>query len=171
MWANFPSGRFVSLEGEHRDAGAVDALYLHGDTVGLDGVAGLGGTSQGAEYVAAYGVEVLVGQVDLETLVHVDYGDAAVDGIEVVTDLLDGWLAPTISSMMSSMVISPSTLPHSSMTMAICSVRVWNSLSISSMRLFSGTTRHSLIIDLMSKSSAFVRAALNRSLTWAAPRM
>src|SRR5215217_428114 len=89
MWANFPSGRFVSLEGEHRDAGAVDALYLHGDTVGLDGVAGLGGTSQGAEYVAAYGVEVLVGQVDLETLVHVDYGDAAVDGIEVVTDLLD----------------------------------------------------------------------------------
>src|SRR5215213_6326182 len=93
MWANFPSGRFVSLEGEHRDAGAVDALYLHGDTVGLDGVAGLGGTSQGAEYVAAYGVEVLVGQVDLETLVHVDYGDAAVDGIEVVTDLLDGWLA------------------------------------------------------------------------------
>src|ERR671918_11486 len=93
MWANFPSGRFVSLEGEHRDAGAVDALYLHGDTVGLDGVAGLGGTSQGAEDVAAYGVEVLVGQVDLETLVHVDYGDAAVDGIEVVTDLLDGWLA------------------------------------------------------------------------------
>src|ERR687889_741159 len=85
MWANFPSGRFVSLEGEHRDAGAVDALYLHGDTVGLDGVAGLGGTSQGAEDVAAYGVEVLVG--------HVDYGDAAVDGIEVVTDLLDGWLA------------------------------------------------------------------------------
>src|SRR5215208_6809320 len=93
MWANFPSGRFVSLEGEHRDAGAVDALYLHGDTVGLDGVAGLGGTSQGAEDVAAYGVEVLVGQVELETLVHVDYGDAAVDGIEVVTDLLDGWLA------------------------------------------------------------------------------
>src|SRR5215211_5083090 len=93
MWANFPSGRFVSLEGEHRDAGAVDALYLHGDTVGLDGVAGLGGTSQGAEDIAAYGVEVLVGQVELETLVHVDYGDAAVDGVEVVTDLLDGRLA------------------------------------------------------------------------------
>src|SRR5215211_8979160 len=92
MWANFPSGRFVSLEGEHRDAGAVDALYLHGDTVGLDGVAGLGGTSQGAEDIAAYGVEVLVGQVELETLVHVDYGDAAVEGVEVVTDLLDGWL-------------------------------------------------------------------------------
>src|SRR5919107_2606741 len=93
MWANFPSGRFVSLEGEHRDAGAVDALYLHGDTVGLDGVAGLGGTSQGAEDVAAYGVEVLVGQVELETLVHVDYRDAAVDGVEVVTDLLDDGLA------------------------------------------------------------------------------
>src|SRR5215213_8687549 len=89
MWANFPSGRFVSLEGEHRDAGAVDALYLHGDTVGLDGVAGLGGTSQGAEDVAAYGVEVLMGQVEFEALVHVDYGDAAVDGVEVVTDLLD----------------------------------------------------------------------------------
>src|SRR5215218_9233115 len=93
MWANFPSGRFVSLEGEHRDAGAVDALYLHGDTVGLDGVAGLGGTSQGAEDVAAYGVEVLVGQVELETLVHVGYRDAAVDGVEAVADLLDCGLA------------------------------------------------------------------------------
>src|SRR5829696_5618389 len=86
-------GVFVPLEGEHGDAGAVDALYLHGGAVGLDGVAGLGGASEGAEDVAAYGVEVLVGKVELETLVHVDYGDASVDGVEVVTDLLDGRLA------------------------------------------------------------------------------
>src|SRR5215211_6003800 len=33
-----------------------------------------------------------MGQVELETLVHVGYGDAAVDSVEVVTDLLDGWL-------------------------------------------------------------------------------
>src|SRR5215204_3714522 len=81
------------LEGEHGDAGAVDALYLHGGAVGLDGVTGLRRASQGAEDIAAYGVEVLVGQVQLEALVHVGYRDAAVNCVEVVTDLLDGRLA------------------------------------------------------------------------------
>src|SRR5829696_5840666 len=84
MGTKFRSGRFVTLEGEHGDAGAVDALDLHGGAVGLDGVASLGGASEGAEDVAAYGIEALV---------HVDYGDAAVDGVEVVADLLDGRLA------------------------------------------------------------------------------
>src|SRR5829696_1211590 len=86
-------GVLVPLEGEHGDTGAVDALYLHGGAVGPAGLAGLGGASEGAEDVAAYGVEVLVGEVELETLVHVDYGDASVDGVEVVTDLLDDGLA------------------------------------------------------------------------------
>src|SRR5215207_2141155 len=93
LGSDFPSGSVVALEGEHGDAGTVDALYLHGGAVGFDGVAGLGGASQRAEDVAAYGVEVLVGQIELETLVHVDYWDAAVDGVEVLTDLLDSGLA------------------------------------------------------------------------------
>src|SRR5215210_743032 len=90
--SDFSLKTFVPLKSEHRDAGAVDALDLHGGAFGLDGIAGLGGTSQKAEDIAAYSVEVLVGQVELEALVYVGYGDTAVDGVEVVADLLDGGL-------------------------------------------------------------------------------
>ena len=42
-----PSGQgvLVTLKGEHRHAGAVNALDLHGNAVGLDGIAGLGSRS------------------------------------------------------------------------------------------------------------------------------
>src|SRR5215204_2962354 len=86
-------GIFAPLEGEHRDAWAVDALDLYGGAVRLDGIAGFRGPSEEAEYIAADRVEVLVGKVEVETLVHVGYGDAAVHGVEVVADLLDGRLA------------------------------------------------------------------------------
>src|SRR5829696_10266104 len=88
-----PNGRsvmLVALEGEHRDAGAVHAFDLHGDAVGLDGITGLGGPSEGAQDVAAYGVEVFVGEVEFEAVVHVRDGDAAVHGEEVGAYLLDG---------------------------------------------------------------------------------
>src|SRR5829696_906948 len=91
--SDFPLGILVALQGQHRDAGAVDAFYLHGGAFCLYGVAGLGGASEGAEDVATYGVEILVGQVEFETVVYVGYGDAAGDGEEVVADLLDGGLA------------------------------------------------------------------------------
>src|SRR5829696_5475646 len=82
----------VALEREHRDAGAVHALDLQGDAVGLDRIAGLGRAAEGAQDVAAYGVEVLVGEVYLEAVVHVRYGDAPIHGVEVVADALDGGL-------------------------------------------------------------------------------
>jgi hypothetical protein len=53
----------VALERKYRDAGTVDAFYLHGDAVCLDGIAGLWWASEGPQDVAAYGVEVLVGKV------------------------------------------------------------------------------------------------------------
>src|SRR5829696_996732 len=90
--SDFPLGILVALQGQHRDAGTVDALDLHGGAFGLYGVAGFGRASEGAEDVTADGVEVLVGQVEIEAIVYVGYGDAAVDGVEVVADLLDGRL-------------------------------------------------------------------------------
>ncbi len=81
------------MEGEHGDAGAVDALYVRvapsASTVSPD----LGGTPEGAQDVAADGVEVLVGEVEVEVLVDLGDGDAAVYGVEAVAYLLDGGLA------------------------------------------------------------------------------
>src|SRR5215212_1775211 len=82
-------GLRLSAQGEHRDAGAVHALDVEGGTFGLDGVAELRGASQRPEDVAADGVEVLVRQVEVEILVHLDDGDAAVDGVDAVPDLLN----------------------------------------------------------------------------------
>ncbi len=38
-------GVSVPLEGEHGDAGAIDALYAEGAALDLDGVTGFGGTA------------------------------------------------------------------------------------------------------------------------------
>src|SRR5215212_2727647 len=126
MGTKFRSGRFVTLEGEHGDAGAVDALDLHGGAVGLDGVASLGGASEGAEDVAAYGIEVLVRQVEFEALVHVDYGDAAVDGVEGVADLLDGRLdlVEIVLDLLDALVLGyDQTLPDNGSYVEVLSVR------------------------------------------------
>ena len=50
-------------------------------------------------------------------------------------------ISPTISSKISSIVIIPAVPPYSSTTTAICSLFFWNSLSIKSIFLVSGTNK------------------------------
>src|SRR5215212_6901026 len=92
-WPGY-SGRRVGVpaQGEHRDARAVHALDLEDDAIRLDGVAGFGRAPECPEHVAADGVEVLVREVELEVLVHLGDGNAAVHGVDAVPDLLDGRL-------------------------------------------------------------------------------
>jgi hypothetical protein len=65
---------------------------VQGDVLGVDNVARLGRAAQGAQDVAADRVEVLVWKIELEVLVHVGDGDAAIYGVGVLANGFDGCL-------------------------------------------------------------------------------